>query len=296
MKLSIMREFVRLAAVRNYSRTAEELYMAQSALSRHMTSLEEELNVKLIDRSRNSFALTPMGEIALEGFQKILGEYENLLDKLSRQSEINGGELHLGFLYYDREFYVAKIREVFHRKFPKVKLVLHSYQPMQLETDLLSGKLDAAIIYGASGCCRADIEYLPFLKIPYSLIYCKDHRLASLKAVQISDLSGEKLLCPERTSEINHAGDILMSMLEEGGAHIAEKIMINNYDEVPWIMEETGAVYISPMVNNNAYGSNTEYRFLLPESYYSDVSAVWLSENNNTAVNILCSVIKMCYP
>ena len=69
MKLSIMREFVRLAAVRNYSRTAEELYMAQSALSRHMTSLEEELNVKLIDRSRNSFALTPMGEIALEGFR-----------------------------------------------------------------------------------------------------------------------------------------------------------------------------------------------------------------------------------
>ena len=63
MKFSIMREFVRLAAIRNYSKTAEELYMAQSALSRHMASLEEELNVKLIDRTRNSFELTPMGEI-----------------------------------------------------------------------------------------------------------------------------------------------------------------------------------------------------------------------------------------
>lgn len=296
MKFSIMREFVRLAAIRNYSKTAEELYMAQSALSRHMASLEEELNVKLIDRTRNSFELTPMGEIALEGFQKLLEDYENLIGKLSRQAEIDGGELHLGFLYYDMDFYVARIRDIFHRKYPKVKLVLHSYQPMQLETDLLNGKIDVALIYGASGCCRKDIESLPFLKIPYSLIYCKDHRLESIKDIQISDLDGEKLLYPESTFEINHTADNLMRMLEEGGANISEKIMINNYDEVPWLMSETDGIYISPMVNNNAYGSNTEHRFLLPERYHCDVSAVWLSENKNTTVNLLCSAIKMCYP
>ena len=88
MKLSVMREFVRLAASRNYSRTAEELYIAQSALSRHMTALEKELNTQLINRTRNSFELTPMGEIALEGFQKILEDYEAMLDNMSRQAEI----------------------------------------------------------------------------------------------------------------------------------------------------------------------------------------------------------------
>ena len=226
----------------------------------------------------------------------VLEDYESLLDKLSRQAEIDGGELHLGFLYYDMDFYVARIRDIFHRKYPKVKLVLHSYQPMQLETDLLNGKIDVALIYGASGCCRKDIESLPFLKIPYSLIYCKDHRLESIKDIQISDLDGEKLLYPESTFEINHTADNLMRMLEEGGANISEKIMINNYDEVPWLMSETDGIYISPMVNNNAYGSNTEHRFLLPERYHCDVSAVWLSENKNTTVNLLCSAIKMCYP
>ena len=88
MKLSVMREFVRLAASRNYSRTAEELYIAQSALSRHMTALEKELNTQLINRTRNSFELTSMGEIALEGFQKILEDYEAMLDNMSRQAEI----------------------------------------------------------------------------------------------------------------------------------------------------------------------------------------------------------------
>ena len=55
MKLSVMREFVRLAASRNYSRTAEELYIAQSALSRHMTALEKELNKQERTVKENGF-------------------------------------------------------------------------------------------------------------------------------------------------------------------------------------------------------------------------------------------------
>lgn len=55
MKLSLMREFVTLANVQNFSRAAEELYIAQPALSRHIAALENELKTKLIDRSRNSF-------------------------------------------------------------------------------------------------------------------------------------------------------------------------------------------------------------------------------------------------
>ena len=296
MKLNVMREFVRLAPVRNYSKTAEELYIAQSALSRHIVSLEEELNVQLINRSRNSFELTPMGEIALEGFQKILDDYEDMLLSLSRQAKIEGGELHVGFLYYDMEFYVAKIREVFHRKYPEVKLYLHSYQPMQLEEDLLEGKIDIALVYGASGCRRQDLKSLQFLKIPYVLIYLKTHRLASLNAIRLSDLSGEKILVPEKAFEINHAGDVLAEMLTKENVCIRDRIGINNYDEVPWLMKETGAIYISPMVNYGAYGSSTEYSFLLPEQYHSDVSAVWLAKNRNATVSLFCSAVKMCYP
>ncbi len=296
MKLSVMREFVRLAASRNYSRTAEELYIAQSALSRHMTALEKELNTQLINRTRNSFELTPMGEIALEGFQKILEDYEAMLDNMSRQAEINDGELHVGFLYYDMDFYVARIREVFHKKYPGIKLFLHSYQPMQLEQDLLDGKIDLAMIYGVSGCGRSDIQYLQFLKIPYVLIYSRNHRFASMEQIELSDLNGETLLIPDKDFEINHAGDGLTQMLKDGKVRIGGTVQIHNYDEVPWIMKDTGAVYISPMVNSEAYGDSTEYRHLFPEIYHSDVSAVWLCENINPAVQLFCSAVRMCYP
>ncbi len=291
-----MREFVHLAAQKNYSRTAEDLYIAQSALSRHMAALEEELNCQLINRSRNSFELTPAGEVALEGFQKILEDYENLLERLARQTEIEEGELHVGVLYYDMGFYVSKIREVFHRKYPKIVLRLHSYQPAQLEKDLLDGRIDVAILYGALNCRRTDICCLPFLKIPYSLIYHESHRFASMDEILIADLDGEKLLVPDTALDINCSSDNLEKMLADNHVHFSQKYPIHNYDEVSWMMQETGAVYISPMVNNQAYGDETRYCFLRPESCHADVSAVWMAENKNPSVSLFCSAIKMCYP
>ena len=55
MKLNHMREFVVLAENKNYTVTAEELYITQSALSRHINSMDEELGVQLINISKNSF-------------------------------------------------------------------------------------------------------------------------------------------------------------------------------------------------------------------------------------------------
>ncbi|HIT90651.1 MAG TPA: LysR family transcriptional regulator, partial [Candidatus Merdenecus merdavium] len=252
MKLSLMREFVKLAELQNYSRTAEELYIAQSALSRHIASLEEELRVQLINRTRNSFELTSVGEIVLEDFKRILSEYEDLLDKLSRREKIAKGELHLGVLYYDRDFYVAKIRKVFLEKYPMVKLILHSYQPTSLENALINGEIDMAILYSVAGCNRPDIKHYPFLKIPYSIMYDKEHRFASNGKIKIEDLQGERLLYPEAPFEICHSGEQLNQMLKESGVSVKKEFSIRNYDEVPWIMKDTGAIYISPMVNNNA--------------------------------------------
>ncbi|MCD7744547.1 MAG: LysR family transcriptional regulator [Lachnospiraceae bacterium] len=295
MKLSLMREFVTLANVQNFSRAAEELYIAQPALSRHIAALENELKTKLIDRSRNSFALTVQGEEALHSFQKILLEYEVLIERIARQVDAEGGELHVGYLYYDKDYYVARIRETFHRKYPKVRLVLHPYQPAELEKNLLSGKLDAAIIYGAGYCENADLQSQAFLKIPYSLFVSEHHPLAGLSEIDVSALNGEKLLCPEETLQITKSNIEMERMLEEYGVEIRSMIPVNNFDEVPWILEETGGVYIAPMVNLTVYGNKIVSRYIMPENYSCDVSVVWENENKNPGIQLLLSIIRICY-
>ena len=58
-----MREYVHLCNTKNYTKTAEELYIDQSALSRHIAALEKEIGAQLILRSKNSFQLTEAGKL-----------------------------------------------------------------------------------------------------------------------------------------------------------------------------------------------------------------------------------------
>lgn len=295
MKISVMREFVILAQNENFTRTAEELYIAQSALSRHMNALEEELGVRLIERSHNSFRLTPAGEITRDEFTKILNHYDRLLERIA-EPDMEKGELRVGFLYYDRDLYVARIHSEFHDQFPNIRLKMASCQPHDLEDRLLSGKIDAAFLYGAVGSDRGDIEVLPFLKVPFSLIYTPDHRFASMDKVSVEDLDGEDCIFPEKPLEINGSARELKKMMKDHHISFSSRIPVSNFDEVPWIMAETGAIYLSPMANPGAYGDETQYRYLAPDDYSVDISVVWLKENTNPAIHRLLSVVRRCFP
>lgn len=296
MKISVMREFVELSRTGNFTRTAEEMYIAQSALSRHMSALEEELGVRLMERDRNSFRLTSAGEITRDEFIRILNEYGRLLERLSQPDLQAGGELRMGFLYYDRDLYVAKIRAEFHHQYPNIHFTTSSCQPKELEDQLFSESIDVAILYGASFIHRNDVSAMPFLKIPFSLIFSSDHRLARVKEIRVEDLNGEKCIYPAQKFILNGTGKELSRMLSEHHTSFSQEVPVTNFDDVPWIMENTGAVYVSPMANPRAYGDSTRFQYLEPEKYSADISAVWLNDNDNPAIRRLLSVLRKCYP
>lgn len=124
MKISHIREFLLLVSNRNFSKTAEQLYMAQSALSRHISSMEDELGIQLISRSTTTFSLTEEGEKAVEGFRKVMEEYQHTLFRIGAAAGKVTGELRVGILYYDMNTYVAQIRNTFRRNFPEASLRL----------------------------------------------------------------------------------------------------------------------------------------------------------------------------
>lgn len=291
-----MREFVRLTETKNYTRTAEELYIAQPALSRHIAALEEELGCQLINRSRTTFELTPAGEIVRDRFQKILGEYQGMLAQLSRLAEDEAGEVRVGVLYYDYDCYVAGIRETFHERYPEVRLILRSYQPFQLERDLLDGVIDVALVYSVERLEREDVLTMPFLKLPLTLMFDRAHRLAKLSEIHVTDLEGEGILMPEKTMELNQTGRIVRQLFTRNGVRMGRELPVSNFDEVPYLLRDSQAIYIAPMANTRAYHEGTECRYLESETCATDISAVWLKASQNPAIKLFLSAIRICYP
>lgn len=295
MKTSIMREFILLSINKNYSKTSDELYIAQSALSRHIASLEDELGITLINRSKRTFELTPAGKVVADEFAKILSQYQDMLDRVAHLTNGAIGELSLGVLNYDVDGYVYNIKKTFNERFPSINVHMHYYQPAQMEEDVLSGKIDVGIGYNVSQCERNDIKSYPFLKLPIYVIVSKNHRFAEMNEVHISDLEGQTLLEPDKL-KVSTTHALTARMLEENGVAICERVKINNFDEVPILLNEKDAVYITSMVNPSQWKNAVQVHLLKPEKYSNYVGAFWRADNMNPSINVLCNVLKICYP
>lgn len=87
MELRQLRYFVAVADTLNFSRAAESLYVSQSALSKQISELEQELGVALFDRDRRSVTLTSAGQLLLPEAKDILMRSEKLVPLLRHEVE-----------------------------------------------------------------------------------------------------------------------------------------------------------------------------------------------------------------
>ncbi|WP_305296820.1 LysR family transcriptional regulator [Parvibacter caecicola] len=78
MNISYFAEFVALSESLNFSATASQLSISQPALSNHIQALEEELGVKLFERTRRSVALTKEGRLLLADARNLLDQYTDM--------------------------------------------------------------------------------------------------------------------------------------------------------------------------------------------------------------------------
>lgn len=87
MELRQLRYFVAVADTLNFTRAAESMYVSQSALSKQISELEQEMGVTLFERDKRNVALTQAGRILLPEAKNILIQSEKLVPLLRHESE-----------------------------------------------------------------------------------------------------------------------------------------------------------------------------------------------------------------
>ena len=137
-----------LKETRNITRTAEEMYITQSALSKRIRKIEEELGIDLLIRSRTGAVFTPEGEIVAEyclKAEKEMNTMRNMLDSLS--GEVSG-TLRVGLSMNYALFILPQLLVSFCKKYPRVNLDVTSKQSRELYGELVSGDLDLGVLRG----------------------------------------------------------------------------------------------------------------------------------------------------
>lgn len=145
----------------NFSRTGEQLFMSQPAVTKHIKELEQALSCRLFDRSGNKLQLTEKGKLVRQYCQKILGIYDELNYVVS--DDLNkSGQLLIGASTTIGQYILPKILHGFQQKYNEVKINLFNGNSSAIEQDLLSGKIHIGLIEGKIN--NAKLRFDPFMR------------------------------------------------------------------------------------------------------------------------------------
>jgi DNA-binding transcriptional LysR family regulator len=146
MELRHLRYFVAVAEELHFRRAAERLYVAQPAVSEQVRKLEEELGVRLFDRTQRSVSLTVAGTALLDEARRVLRQAE-LAQLAARNASKNAVEqLRIGFLADSLPAGVPLALQRMSGSTPRVQVQLETGPALRLIEDVRAERLDAAVI------------------------------------------------------------------------------------------------------------------------------------------------------
>ena len=140
MDTDLLRTFCQLASDKNFRQAAQRLHITQSALTKKIQRLEDELKVSLFERGRNGAALTSMGAVLLPEAKRLLQGFEAFKMLSASVAEGTSGHLNIGFgisSFHEAPSYIARFKQAY----PNVHVTLNDYPSHQLIEGLLTGSL-----------------------------------------------------------------------------------------------------------------------------------------------------------
>lgn len=148
MELYQLRTFVTVADTGNLTQAAERLFTSQPAVSAHIKALEEELEIKLFDRTSKGMSLTDNGFTLREKAQRVLSAGYDLKLKAKTLQGILTGQAKIG-LNADAEYLkLAKWHNTLMSQYPLLKIQLTQGSSVNLQEQVSTGVLDVCFFSG----------------------------------------------------------------------------------------------------------------------------------------------------
>lgn len=191
MRIGYFKEFLVLAEHLNFSIASELLNMTQPGLSRHISSLENELGTKLFKRDTHTVQLTQAGIVFRNGVKTIVGDYDTLREKVLNAES---GQFYIGIPYFGIKRYISNMIGGFESAHPHVKLEYMPAYPEAIVDALLAKRVDLAILPKVDSPNLRRLVFHDAFQETLAVMMHREHPLASRKSVCLEDLKNESFV------------------------------------------------------------------------------------------------------
>jgi len=146
MDIRTLRLFVEIAKQGSFADAAKTVFTTQSTVSKAIKNLEEELGMRLVERSGRAKGLTQAGQLLYQRAVNVLGEMSSLEAELAQIQGLQRGHLRIGFPKMGTSAFYAGLFAKFRQRYPDIEVHI-SVEPLQrLEDQLRQGDIDLAAL------------------------------------------------------------------------------------------------------------------------------------------------------
>ncbi|WP_276947367.1 LysR family transcriptional regulator [Ferrimicrobium acidiphilum] len=224
MDIDQLKYFQVLADAGNFTRASSELILSQSALSRSISRLENELGVPLFERKSHGVVLNRYGEIVLAHAQRAVGEINEARQQIHDLVNPVSGTISLAFIQTMGLSFVPELITEFQSQFPLVKFELSQDTTGKILAQIGAGEVDVGFCspQGSS----ADIDYFVVTKDELFLIVPKSHRLSGCGSTTLASVADDPFVLFKAETALR---EVIEDLCRQAGFY--PKVVFEGIDE-----------------------------------------------------------------
>lgn len=285
MKISYLRDFIALAEIGNFQMAAEELFISQPSLTRHIKLLEGTLGASVFDRTTRKIELNEYGKLLLPYAKEITRLYSELTNTVSTHKRSASNLVTIGSIPTLSLYNIIDILEWFKLRHPFSSIRIIEESTAKLVQMLEDEYCDFAFLRrfrNSPGNLGDNLATLTLTSDVMVALVSSSHPLANGKQISIAQLENESLLLPKGEMLYNK----LMSAFNQAGFQPNAAFISSRVDDVTDMVRKGMGIALMLKASTQSISNDGIVIFELGSDFVMDISLTYLKERK---MNTACS-------
>jgi DNA-binding transcriptional LysR family regulator len=288
MNFQQIQYFLTLADELHFWKTSEKVFITQSALSRHIKSMEQELGFNLFERDKRNVKLTPAGEFLRDQYAKLLADYDSVTRRAGLIASGEIGAIRIGHPASITFSVLPDLLLALHQQHPHIVAQMIEVDAGDVDSFLQSHRIDIA--FNRETAKAKDLVSSHLMTENFALVVPAQHRFAGKRELTLKDLyrlKDEEFVLPALNGKSEHASQLRAIFHEAGFDPIIHAESDFGVTLLGLVAKGLG---ISIMPISYAHHLKHEIHFIkIPPT--SDLLAIWRETDVNPGLQIFLQVI-----
>lgn len=290
MELRQLHYFIAVAEELNFTNAAQKLHIAQQPVSIQIKKLEDEIGVKLFDRTTRQVILTPAGNIFLEEVRQMFRHLDKAIEGAKISGKGNRIKINLGYESATTCRILPTYIKRIHNKLPKIRIELHELEAHEIYHKIHNGDIDLGLMF-------LDKEYLKFeefeikkLGVDRSVVaFPKSHSFSGRESIALNDLHSQPFIVVKQSVKPDFYKKFINLCKDAGFEPNIVQEVTSEQALMSLVAEGIGITIVFDCLRDT-FNEDVDFVPLINPEIYIDYGFLWKKGKKTTHISAITSI------